>query len=98
MRQPGSTARCSPPRWGGAGRPRVFAVDPTLAFRDFQLLKLKYDKLLSNYAFKCKLRHYTSDEAFDAYLLETGQTPEVGSTAQLAPKGLKALAFRSQIL
>ena len=30
------------PRWGGASRPRVFAVDPTLAFRDFQLLKLYY--------------------------------------------------------
>ena len=32
--------------------------DPTLAFRDFQLLKLNYDKLLSNFAFKCNLRHY----------------------------------------
>ena len=36
----------------------VFAVDPTLAFRDFQLLKLKYDKPLSNFAFNCNLRHY----------------------------------------
>ena len=24
----------------------------------FQLLKLKYEKLLSNFAFKCNLRHY----------------------------------------
>ena len=32
------------------------AVDPTLAFRDFQLLKLKYDKLLSNFAFKYNLK------------------------------------------
>ena len=34
-------------------------VDPTLAFRDFQLLKLKYDKPLSNFAFNCKLCHYS---------------------------------------
>ena len=34
------------------GYPVVFAVDPTLAFRDFQRLKLKHDKLLSNVAFK----------------------------------------------
>ena len=41
------------------GYPVVFAVDPTLTFRDFQLLKLKHDKLLSNVAFNCSLRHYT---------------------------------------
>ena len=41
------------------GYPVVFAVDPTLAFRGFQLLKLKHDKLLSNFAFNCNLRHYT---------------------------------------
>jgi len=35
-----------------------------LAFRHFQLLKLKHDKLLSNFAFNCKLRQYTLvDEA-----------------------------------
>ena len=37
-------------RWGGATRPRVFAVDPALAFRDFQRLNLKHDELLSNVA------------------------------------------------
>ena len=37
-------------------KPRVLAVEPTLAFRDFQLLKLKYDELLSNFAFNCNLR------------------------------------------
>ena len=31
-------------------------VDPTLAFRDLQLLKLKHDKLLLNLAFNCNLR------------------------------------------
>ena len=43
------------------GTPWLTAVDPTLAFRDFQLLKLKCDELLSNFAcfgFKCNLRHY----------------------------------------
>ena len=45
-----------------------FAVDPTFAFRnfqglsktfrDFQLLKLKYEKLLSDFAFNFNLRHY----------------------------------------
>ena len=43
------------------GYPVVFAVDPTLAFRHFQLLKLKYDIPLSKCAFDCKLRHYTLD-------------------------------------
>jgi hypothetical protein len=38
------------------GYPAVFAVDPTLAFRNFQLLKLIYDKLLSNVAFNFNLR------------------------------------------
>ena len=37
----------------------MFTVDPTLAFRDFQCLKLKCDKLLSSFAFNCNLRHYT---------------------------------------
>ena len=37
----------------------VFALDPTLAFRNYQLLKLKYDELLSTFAFNCNLRHYT---------------------------------------
>ena len=42
------------------GYPVVFAVDPTLAFRDFQLLKQTYDKLLSKFAFNCNMRHYTA--------------------------------------
>ena len=29
-------------------------------FRAFQLWKLKHDKLLSNGAFNCKVRHYTA--------------------------------------
>ena len=37
------------------------AVDPALAFRNFQLLNLKSDKLLSNVAFNCNLRHYIVD-------------------------------------
>ena len=47
------------------GYPVVFTVDPTLAFKDFQLLKLKCDKLLSNFArfgFNCNLRHYSKAE------------------------------------
>jgi len=49
---------------GGAVQvhPGLEAVDPTLAVWDFQLLKLKHDKLLSNFAcfaFNCNLRHYT---------------------------------------
>ena len=39
----------------------VFAVDPPLAFRDFQVLKLKYDKLLSNVAINCNMRPYVLD-------------------------------------
>ena len=39
--------------------PGFFAVDPTLAFRDFQPLKLKHDKPLSSFAFNCNLRPYT---------------------------------------
>ena len=46
---------------GGAMQlhPGLAAVDPTLAFSNFQPLKLKHEKLLSNLAFDCKLRHYT---------------------------------------
>ena len=39
-----------------------FAVDPTLAFRDFQLLKLKHDELLSSFVFNYNLRHYTTGD------------------------------------
>ena len=38
--------------------PGLEAVDPTLAFRHFQLLKLKHDKMLAILAFNCNLRHY----------------------------------------
>ena len=31
-------------------------------FRDFQLWKLKYDKLLSSFAFNCNLRHYSKEQ------------------------------------
>ena len=37
----------------------MFAVDPELAFREFQLLKINHDELVSNFAFKFNLRHYT---------------------------------------
>ena len=40
-------------------------------FRGFQLLKLRYDKLLSNFAcfgFNCNLRHYTKGVEFTAKL------------------------------
>jgi len=46
---------------GGAVQvdPGLEAVDPTLAFRlsgrGFRLLKLKYEKLLSNFGFNCNL-------------------------------------------
>jgi len=52
--------------------PRVFAVDPKFAFRNFQRLKLRYDKLLSNFAFNCNLRHYHPD------VVGYEQLPEVG--------------------
>jgi len=38
-------------------------------------LKLKYDKLLSNFAVNCKLRHYTKEGDEDAKLLEAGRAP-----------------------
>ena len=41
--------------------PGFFAVDPTLAFRDFQRLKLTYDELLSNFAFNVNPRHYSTE-------------------------------------
>ena len=45
---------------GGALQPHpvLTALDPTLAFRDFQRLKRKRDEPLANLAFKCNLRHY----------------------------------------
>ena len=41
----------------------VFTVDPTIAFRHFQLLKLKHDELPSNFAFNCNLRPYAKLDA-----------------------------------
>ena len=51
------------PRRGGAVQvdPGFEAIDPTLAFRDFQLLKPK--QLPSKVALKCNLRHYNEDRA-----------------------------------
>ena len=46
-------------------RPRVFAIHPTLAFRNFQRLKLKYDESLSNVAFNFNLRLYTLGHKID---------------------------------
>ena len=51
--------------------PGLTADHPTLAFRDFQLLKLKYDKLLSNFAFKCNLRHYIKAKADGSDAMKT---------------------------
>ena len=39
-------------------------------FRDFQLLKLKYDALLSNFAFNFHLRHYTKVKSMKSMFLE----------------------------
>ena len=46
------------------------AVDPTLAFRDFQLLKLKYDQFLSSFGFNCKQRPCTAVALTDAWIEE----------------------------
>ena len=68
----------------------MFTVDPTLAFTvfqglsgsfryfwDFQLLKLKYDKLLSSFAFNFNLRHYNWEsaplEGFEAAFIKVGR-------------------------
>jgi len=51
------------PRWGAVQLdPGLTAVDPTLAFRDFQRLKLKHDELLSNFGFNRNLRPSTKDD------------------------------------
>ena len=59
--------------------PVVFAVDPALAFRDFQRLKVKYEKLLSNFGFNCKLRPHTEaerDPSFIAVSITRPRSPE----------------------
>ena len=60
-------------RRAGAAGPWVLKIDPTLAlfrlsgtFRHFQLLKLEYDKLLSNFAFDFNLRNYTKGGTMDS--------------------------------
>ena len=47
--------------WAVQLDPGLTAVDPALAFRDFQRLNLKCDGPLSNVAFNCNLRHYATD-------------------------------------
>jgi len=56
----GRALRLQGPRGVGSSRPHACCQALSGTFRNFQLLKLKYDKLLSNFSFKCKLRHYTA--------------------------------------
>ena len=43
-------------------------------FRHFQLLKLKYDKLLSNFAFNCNLCHHSKVDITRALMNHTSGT------------------------
>jgi len=59
------------------GRARqVDPIKPTLKAPGIKLLKLKYDKLLSNFAFKFILRRYNMEEYFGAYA-DLLDSPEV---------------------
>jgi len=64
--------------------PGLTAVDPTLAFRDFQLLKLKYDKA----AFKRFFHLQFSSLHGGAVHAATAATERamVGSTVQVEPR------------
>ena len=56
------------------------AADPTHAFRDFQLLKLKFDELLSNFAcfgFNCNVRHYIKAFMREVYACDLGGAVQV---------------------
>ena len=70
--------------------PGFFAVDPTLAFRDFQLLKLKHDKLLSSFAFHCNLRHYHQARS----LPTAGRCSLTPGWKQLTPRLLSTIDAR----
>ena len=48
---------------------------------DFQRLKLKHDKLLSDFALKCKVRHYSSDLA--AWMSHYGEVASVVYTKNI---------------
>ena len=63
--------------------PRLEAIDPTLGFRDFQLLTLEYDKLLSNFGFNCNLRQYTMGAQLDAV---TEDETKDGRAVQVDPR------------
>ena len=52
---------------------RVDPFKPTLKAPGIKLFKLKYDKPLSNFAFKFKLRRYNQDAAEDAGISKDGE-------------------------
>ena len=77
------------------GYPVVSAVDPTLAFRDFQRLIPKHDELLSNVAcfgLKCAVRHYTTGTAHNSTFADNyspaaaASAISIGGALQLDPK------------
>ena len=71
--------------------PGLTAVDPALAFRDFQLLKLKYDRLLSNFAFNRNLRHCMMATGFAAAtVFNTNAALAVAPTSAIGSMALPA--------
>ena len=67
--------------------PGLEAVDPTLAFRSFQLLKQKYDGLLSKFGFNCNLRHYAMSNTLQSNRYVTTNVMWRARDKQLALEG-----------
>ena len=58
-----------------------------LAFRDFQLLKLKYDNPLSSFAFNFNLRHYTKGRALLVTTHHLDEAERLGSRVAVLHRG-----------
>ena len=60
-------------------------------FRDFQLLKPNYDKLLSNFASNCILCHYYEVKHNIRQLVLAGSSRDVGGPSSIATSVLDQL-------
>ena len=68
--------------------PGLTAVDPALAFRDFQRLKLKYDALLSNFAcfgFNFDLRPCSAAQSSPCHVIRQLCVRLIGGAVQVDP-------------
>jgi len=80
------------------GRCRLTPIKPKLKAPGIKLLKLKYDKPLSDFAFKFNLRRYIMARAGDAYMerMKSKKAEETGARRERERRRHKLLVDQSK--